>query len=261
MNKVILNKIDTGVTHELSDQQYYKDTTQLYDEFCALFSEKYPDEVFDLMCQNTVIIAGESDAAYDFTCNFMPQYRMTEEEKDKYGDTHNMFLQLCYEGLKRITPPGMEKEYKKRLEYEIEVLEQTDSVDYMLIQFDTINWCRKNGVAYGTGRGSAAGALVLRCLNVTMVDSIRFKLIFERFLVPERAGLSPGDVTIIGNDVETNEYYEVKLENGKKIRVPADSEFLVIRDGSEVKVPVSERTADDDIRFDQRDLTFTLNEI
>ena len=261
MNKVILNKIDTGVTHELSDQQYYKDTTQLYDEFCALFSEKYPDEVFDLMCQNTVIIAGESDAAYDFTCNFMPQYRMTEEEKDKYGDTHNMFLQLCYEGLKRITPPGMEKEYRKRLEYEIEVLEQTDSVDYMLIQFDTINWCRKNGVAYGTGRGSAAGALVLRCLNVTMVDSIRFKLIFERFLVPERAGLSPGDVTIIGNDVETNEYYEVELESGKKIRVPADSEFLVIRDGIEVKVPVSELTADDDIRFDQRDLTFTLNEI
>lgn len=261
MNKVILNKIDTGVTHELSDQQYYKDTTQLYDEFCALFSEKYPDEVFDLMCQNTVIIAGESDAAYDFTCNFMPQYRMTEEEKDKYGDTHNMFLQLCYEGLKKITPPGMEKEYRKRLEYEIEVLEQTDSVDYMLIQFDTINWCRKNGVAYGTGRGSAAGALVLRCLNVTMVDSIRFKLIFERFLVPERAGLSPGDVTIIGNDVETNEYYEVELESGKKIRVPADSEFMVIRDGSEVKVPVSELTADDDIRFDQRDLTFTLNEI
>ena len=94
-----------------------------------------------------------------------------------------------------------------------------------------------------------------------MVDSIRFKLIFERFLVPERAGLSPGDVTIIGNDVETNEYYEVELESGKKIRVPADSEFLVIRDGSEVKVPVSELTADDDIRFDQRDLTFTLNEI
>ncbi len=260
-NKVILNKIADGVTHELSDRQFYKDIDQLYDEFRALFSDRYGDDLFDLMCANTVDVASESDAAYDFSCNFMPQYSMTEAEKDKYGDTHTMFLELCYEGLKRITPPGKEEEYRKRLDYEIEILEQTDSVDYMLVQYDTINWCRRNGVAYGTGRGSAAGALVLRCLNVTMVDSIRFDLMFERFLIPERAGLAPGDVTVIGNDVKTSDYYEIELDSGKKIKVPSNAEFAVIRDGEEVTVPVSELTVDDDIRFDNRDLVFTLNEI
>ncbi len=260
MNKVVLNKIDTGVAHELSDQQYYKDTTQLYDEFCALFSEKYSDKVFDLMCKNTVIIAGESDAAYDLDENYAPEYMMTPDEKDKYGDTHNMFIQLCYEGLKKITPPGKEEEYKKRLEYEIEILEQTDNVNYMLIQWDMINWCRKNNIAYGTGRGSAGGAIVLRCLNVTMVDPIKHDLIFERFLLPERAGLEPGKVTVVGNDISTNDFVELELD-GKNMRVAADSEFLVFRDGVEMVVQATDLLSGDDIRWDNRDLIFTLNEI
>lgn len=259
-NKTVLNKIDTGVTHELSHEQFYRDVDQLYDQFCNFFSDKYGDDMFDLMVDNTVLIAGESDAEYDFSENYMPEYIMTEDEKDRYGDTHNMFIQLCYEGLKRVTPKGREDEYRKRLEYEIEILEQTDSIDYMLVSWDMVNWARKNGIQTGVGRGSAAGALTLYVLGITLIDPLRFNLIFERFLLPERAGLEPREVTVIGNDRKENEYVEIQLEE-KKLRVPLDAEFMVSRDGSEMKVLATDLQPDDDVIFDRRDMLFTLKEI
>ena len=261
MNKVILNKIDTGVTHELSDQQYYKDTTQLYDEFCALFSEKYPDEVFDLMCQNTVIIAGESDAAYDLDENYAPRYDLTEEEKEKYGDSYNMFNELIEEGFKRLVPKGKEKEYRERLEYEKYVIESTDNVDYYLVTWDEINWARRSGIAVGVGRGSAGGCLLSYLLGITQIDPMPYSLLFERFLLPERGGLEPADVTVIGNDLSRKDYVEIEFEDGKKLCFASDAEFLVNRDGKEVTVLANELTTDDDVIFDRKDELFTIPEL
>lgn len=261
MNKVILNKIDTGVTHELSDQQYYKDTTQLYDEFCSLFSEKYPDEVFDLMCQNTVIIAGESDAAYDLDENYAPRYDLTEEEKEKYGDSYNMFNELIEEGFKRLVPKGKEKEYRERLEYEKYVIESTDNVDYYLVTWDEINWARRSGIAVGVGRGSAGGCLLSYLLGITQIDPMPYSLLFERFILPERGGLEPADVTIIGNDLSRKNYVEIEFEDGKKLCFASDAEFLVNRDGKEVSVLADELTPDDDVIFDRKDELFTIPEL
>lgn len=261
MNKVILNKIDTGVTHELSDQQYYKDTTQLYDEFCALFSDKYPDEVFDLMCQNTVIIAGESDAAYDLDENYAPRYDLTEEEKEKYGDSYNMFNELIEEGFKRLVPKGKEKEYRERLEYEKYVIESTDNVDYYLVTWDEINWARRSGIAVGVGRGSAGGCLLSYLLGITQIDPMPYSLLFERFLLPERGGLEPADVTVIGNDLSRKDYVEIEFEDGKKLCFASDAEFLVNRDGKEVTVLANELTTDDDVIFDRKDELFTIPEL
>lgn len=261
MNKVILNKIDTGVTHELSDQQYYKDTTQLYDEFCALFSDKYPDEVFDLMCQNTVIIAGESDAAYDLDENYAPRYDLTEEEKEKYGDSYNMFNELIEEGFKRLVPKGKEKEYRDRLEYEKYVIESTDNVDYYLVTWDEINWARRSGIAVGVGRGSAGGCLLSYLLGITQIDPMPYSLLFERFLLPERGGLEPADVTVIGNDLSRKDYVEIEFEDGKKLCFASDAEFLVNRDGKEVTVFANELTTDDDVIFDRKDELFTIPEL
>ena len=261
MNKVILNKIDNGVTHELSDQQYYKDTTQLYDEFCALFSEKYPDEVFDLMCQNTVIIAGESDAAYDLDENYAPRYDLTEEEKEKYGDAYNMFNELIEEGFKKLVPKGKEKEYRERLEYEKYVIESTDNVHYYLITWDEINWARRSGIAVGVGRGSAGGCLLSYLLGITQIDPMPYYLLFERFLLPERGGLEPADVTVIGNDLSRKDYVEIEFEDGKKLYFASDAEFLVNRDGKEVIVLANELTPDDDVIFDRKDELFTIPEL
>ena len=261
MNKVILNKIDTGVTHELSDQQYYKDTTQLYDEFCALFSEKYSDEVFDLMCQNTVIIAGESDAAYDLDENYAPRYDLTEEEKEKYGDAYNMFNELIEEGFKKLVPKGKEKEYRERLEYEKYVIESTDNVHYYLITWDEINWARRSGIAVGVGRGSAGGCLLSYLLGITQIDPMPYSLLFERFLLPERGGLEPADVTVIGNDLSRKDYVEIEFEDGKKLCFASDAEFLVNRDGKEMTVLADELTPDDDVIFDRKDELFTIPEL
>jgi DNA polymerase-3 subunit alpha len=123
-----------------------------------------------------------------------------------------------------------------------------------------VNWARKNGVQTGVGRGSAAGALTLYVLGITLIDPMKFNLIFERFLLPERAGLEPHTVTIVGNDVKVKEYVEIKLEN-KTLRVPVDSEFMVVRDGAEIKVQASDLQPGDDIVWDQRDSLFTLKEI
>ena len=73
------------------------------------------------------------------------------------------------------------------------IIESTDNVDYLLVQYDTCNWARRNNIFVGCGRGSAAGSLLLYLLGITLIDPIKYDLIFERFLLPERAGLAPAD--------------------------------------------------------------------
>ena len=260
VTKVILNKVDTGAAHEKSTEQYMKTVDEMYAEFRNVFSDKYGDDVFDVMCQSTVDIAEGADAMYDLTDNYMPEYIMTDEERAKYGTNHNMFLQLLEDGFKKLVPEGSEQLYRDRLNSEVYVLEETDSIDYMLVQWDVINWAHRNGIMTGIGRGSASGSLVLYLLGITIVDPIKYDLIFERFLVPERAGLEYEDVTVVGNQTECG-YYEIELENGGVYRVSADSELRVVRNGEEIDLQVSELCPDDDIKFDNRDLLFTLKEI
>lgn len=85
----------------------------------------------------------------------------------------------------------------------------------------------------------------------------------KRFLLPERAGLYPSDVTIIGDDVDSNQYIEVTLENHKTYKIDKDAQLLVKRAGMDdpIVVYADELQTDDDIQFDNRDLLFTLNEI
>ena len=88
-------------------------------------------------------------------------------------------------------------------------------------------------------------------------------MLFERFLLPERAGLYPSDVAIIGNDIESCHYVEVKLENDKTYKIDKDAQLIVKREGVEglVVVYADELRDGDDICFDNRDVLFTLNEI
>ena len=133
----------------------------------------------------------------------------------------------------------------------------------MLVQYDTVNWARKNGILVGCGRGSAGGCLVLYLLGITLIHPIKYDLLFERFLLPERAGLYSSDVTIIGDDVDSNQYIEVTLENHKTYKIDKDAQLLVKRAGMDdpIVVYADELQTDDDIQFDNRDLLFTLNEI
>lgn len=264
-NKIILNKIATKAAHNQSDDQYFKDIDEHLAMFQSIFdSEKWDAEaLLELMCQPTVEIAEKATARFKTGRNFMPQYDMTPEEKAKYGDRHTMFLELLEEGFQKLVPKGKEDIYRKQLDYEIYVLESTNNVDYMLVQYDTVNYARKNDILVGCGRGSAGGCLVLYLLGITLIDPIKYNLLFERFLLPERAGLYQADTTIIGNDMESTEYIEVELENHRKYKIDKDAELIVKRDGIEEPIIVyaDELKPDDDVLFDNRDVLFTLNEI
>ena len=264
-NKIILNKIAEGAAHEQSDDQYFKDLDEHWQTISSLFDEdKWDVEgIFNWACENTVQIANGAKARYETDRNFMPQYDMTNYEKSKYANRHEMFLSLLKEGFNKLVPKGKEEIYRKQLEHEIYVLESTNNVDYMLVQYDTGNWARENGILVGCGRGSAGGCLVLYLLGITLIDPIKYNLLFERFLLPERAGLYPSDVTVIGEDINSNQYVEVTLENHKTYKIDKDAQLVVKRMGTDAPIVVyaDELQANDDIQFDNRDLLFTLNEI
>lgn len=264
-NKIILNKIAEGAAHEQSDDQYFKDLDEHWQTISSLFDEdKWDVEgIFNWACENTVQIANGAKARYETDRNFMPQYDMTNYEKSKYANRHEMFLSLLKEGFNKLVPKGKEAIYRKQLEHEIYVLESTNNVDYMLVQYDTVNWARENGILVGCGRGSAGGCLVLYLLGITLIDPIKYNLLFERFLLPERAGLYSSDVTVIGEDINSNQYVEVTLENHKTYKIDKDAQLVVKRMGTDAPIVVyaDELQANDDIQFDNRDLLFTLNEI
>lgn len=259
-NKIILNKVDIGTAHELSYNQYMKTLDEMHDEFNALFSDKYGDDVFEDMCSSTVEIMGKADARYDLTENYAPQYELTDEEKLVYGTAHNMFNELIEEGFKKLVPKGREEIYRERLEYEKYVIESTNNVHYYLITWDEVNYARRQGQLVGIGRGSAGGCLLSYLLGITNIDPIRWGLLFERFLLPERGGLSPSRVTKFCDDVLSSRYVEIKSEEGDVYRFDSDARFLVNRDGKEMSVYADELVAGDDIVWDRRDEIFTLNE-
>lgn len=263
-NKIILNKIAEGAAHEQSNDQYFKDI----DEHFAIFKQTFSDSwdvqaVFEECCENTVVIAENAKARMDVTRNYMPKYDMTPEEQQKYGTVHNMFNKLLEEGLEKLAPKDKIDQYRKQMEYEKYIIESTDNVDYLLVQYDTCNWARRNNILVGCGRGSAAGSLLLYLLGITLIDPIKYDLIFERFLLPERAGLSPADTTIIGEDIDSCEYVQVTLENGNTINIDKDAELIVKREGEEqpIRIYADELEDEDDILFDNKDILFTLNEL
>lgn len=193
--KIVLNKVDIGAAHEQSDMQYLKTLDELYGEFRNIFSDKYNDDVFYDMCTSTADIIENADAAYDLTENYAPKYDMTDAEKEKYGTTLNMFNHLIEEGFRKLVPDGQEELYRERIEYEKYIITSTDNVDYILITWDELNWAQRNGILTGIGRGSAGGSLLLYVMGITNIDPIKYGLIFERFLLPERGGLEPCQVT------------------------------------------------------------------
>lgn len=264
-NKIILNKIAEGAAHEQSDDQYFKDLDEHWTTFEPLFDSDKWDvrDVFDWACENTVKIAEGATARFETDRNFMPQYDMTPEEHAKYGDRHTMFLTLLEEGFEKLVPKGKEEIYRKQLDYEIYVLESTNNIDYMLVQYDTVNWARRNGILVGCGRGSAGGCLVLYLLGITLIDPIKYNLLFERFLLPERAGLYPSDVTIVGKDIDSLDFVEVELDNHKIYKIDKDAQLIVKRANNDEAIVIyaDELQAGDDIQFDNRDVLFTLNEI
>lgn len=260
-NKIILNKVADGAAHMQSEEQYFKDQDELYSVLDELFSDDWDKEsLFEELCTNTIKIAEGAKAAYETDRNFMPQYDMTSDEIKKYGSRHNMFNQILEEGFKRLVPKGQEDLYRKRMEYEKYVIESTNNIDYFLVQYDTVNWATKNNIMVGISRGSGGGCLLLYLMGITKLDPLKYNLIFERFLLPDRSGLYETDVTIIKDSVPTKEFVEIEM-NGRKYKFDRDAQLIVNRSGEDIIIYADELIPGDDIIFDNRDVLWTINEL
>lgn len=138
--------------------------------------------------ENTQKIADRCCVEIEFGRTKLPDFPVPE------GYTTFAYLKkLCYDGLKERYPVVTE-ELRERLDYELNVIRDMGYVEYFLIVWDYIRFARENGITVGPGRGSAAGSLVSYTTGITNIDPIRYNLIFERFLNPERISMPDIDI-------------------------------------------------------------------
>ncbi len=140
--------------------------------------------------ENTVKISEKCNVEFEFGNTILPNYDVPEQ-----FETH-------YDYLKKLSNDGMKKRYGNdipqdildREEYELSVIKKMGYVDYFLIVWDYINWAKSQGIPVGPGRGSGAGSIVAYSIGITDIDPIKYSLIFERFLNPERISMPDFDV-------------------------------------------------------------------
>ena len=182
----ILMCIQTGKT--LTDENRMRmETDQLYvkseEEMRAVFPE------LNEAIENTVKIAERCNVEFDFKSVHLPKYPLPEGE-----DNPAKYLRrLCEQGLSERYAPDRE-DAKKRLDYELSVIERMGYVDYFLIVWDYVYFAKTHGILVGPGRGSGAGSIVAYTLDITTIDPLKYDLLFERFLNPERISMPDLDI-------------------------------------------------------------------
>ncbi|MGE5247980.1 MAG: DNA polymerase III subunit alpha [Verrucomicrobiota bacterium] len=168
-----------------SDQFYVK----TYEEFERAFGSVAPDAL-----SNTLLIAERCRVKIELGVNKIPEFSLppgeTAESRLRKDATEGLRQRLEERAVREGgVAETVAEEYRRRLEYELSVIEKTGFSSYFLIVADFINFAKRRRIPTGPGRGSAAGSLVAFCLRITEVDPIPYKLLFERFLNPERISL------------------------------------------------------------------------
>ncbi|TWH79314.1 DNA polymerase III subunit alpha [Sedimentibacter saalensis] len=159
-----------------SDEFYLKS----YEEMAQIF----PDDIL----KNTHDIARRCNVELDFETVHLPEFKIPAGyEKSEY------FREICQKGLQE-RYKIVTDDIQKRLDYEIGIIEQMGYVDYFLIVWDFIKYAKDNKIMVGPGRGSAAGSLVAYSMKITNIDPLKYSLIFERFLNPDRISMPDIDV-------------------------------------------------------------------
>ncbi len=180
----ILLCIQTGKKIDDEDRMRYG-TDQLY-----LKSQEEMNELFSFIpeaIENTTKIAQRCNVQIEFNKYKLPKYKLANK------NAFDFMKELCEKNLP-LRYQIVTEQIKKRLDYELDTINQMGFADYFLIVWDFINFARKNNIPVGPGRGSAAGSIVSYCLGITNVDPIKYDLLFERFLNPERISMPDIDV-------------------------------------------------------------------
>ena len=186
-NHEILLCIQTG--KKIQDPDRFKFATN---EFYL----KSPEEMIDYFeavpeaIENTVKIAEKCNFEFEFGHTILPNYDVPKEFK-----THSeYFRKICNDGIIERYGINPSQEVKDRLEYELGVIEKMGYVDYFLIVWDYIHYAKSVGIPVGPGRGSGAGSICAFAIGITDIDPIKYGLLFERFLNPERISMPDFDV-------------------------------------------------------------------
>ena len=162
-----------------SDEFYLKSREEMEQLFPEL------EEALD----NTNEIAERCNVEFEFHKYHLPRYDVPEGYT-----TNGYFRELCRKGLEERYGEDCPEEYKERLEYELNTIENMGYVEYFLIVWDFINFAKQNNIMVGPGRGSAAGSIVAYTLKITDIDPMKYSLLFERFLNPERVSMPDIDI-------------------------------------------------------------------
>jgi DNA polymerase-3 subunit alpha len=196
------------------------------------FGYNYPEHFLQECLDNTLKIAEKCNFEFETNVEKFPKYEPTNDvvEYFKESDTKGIITKLAHakliqklniykkNGLVKIDDEIIQK-YKDRLDYELKVIDDKKMLDYFMVIWELIRFCKKEGIETGPGRGSAAGSLLSFCLDITKIDPIRFKLYFERFLNPERKGFPDIDIDFeTGSDEKTLQFLYEKY--GKNRVVP-----------------------------------------
>ncbi len=186
-NHEVLLCIQTGKRMSDTDRMRFE-TDELYikskEEMIEYF-ENFPDAI-----ENTVKIADECNVEFEFGHTILPNYDVPEN-----FETHYDYLKkLCDDGIKERYGENPSDEILKRAEYELSVIKKMGYVDYYLIVWDFIHYAKSQGIPVGPGRGSGAGSILAYAIGITDIDPIKYGLIFERFLNPERVSMPDFDV-------------------------------------------------------------------
>ena len=163
-----------------TDELYIKSPEEMIEYFSA-----FPDAI-----ENTVKIADKCNVEFEFGHTILPNYDVPEEFETHY----DYFKKLCDDGIKKRYGENPSQEILDRAKYELEIISKMGFVDYFLIVWDYIHFAKENGIPVGPGRGSGAGSIIAYAIEITDIDPIKYGLMFERFLNPERISMPDFDV-------------------------------------------------------------------
>lgn len=182
----VLLCIQTGKTLKDANRMRFSSN-----EFYLKSPEEMKEEFKDIpeAIANTIVIAERCNVDFKLGEFLLPRYQASDGE-----DPYSMLFRLANEGLLRKHGPEVPVEYAERLKTELEVIKKMGYASYFLIVWDFISFARSKNIPVGPGRGSAAGSLVSYCLDITEIDPIKYTLLFERFLNPERISMPDIDV-------------------------------------------------------------------
>jgi len=172
--------------------------------------EEFNSLVDDDTRSNMAYIEKECNVTMEYKSNLLPVY-------DKDINSSEYLRNLCNKGINRRLSGNVTEEYQKRLDYELSVIEKMGFCDYFLIVWDYVKYAKFNDILVGPGRGSAAGSLVSYSIGITDVDPIKYNLLFERFLNPERVSMPDIDIDFDSEKRNLVTEYVTKRYGDKKV--------------------------------------------